>query len=164
MEIIVGFSRAKDKLKLGSTLIRLVEKRAFSHVYIKYQCPLTKVMLIAQASHGLVNLCNFDIFKVDNIIVEEYKMECSDSQFYNMITFINLNLGKPYSKLQLILIGIKKILHLELKTKNQSESYICSELAFRICQIFGVKYSGNSDYITPSDINKLVRIQYGKIE
>lgn len=163
MEITVGFSRAKDKFKLGSTLIRLVEKRAFSHVYIKYQCPLTKVVLVAQASHSLVNLCNFDVFKTENIIVEEYKIVCNDIQFNDMLTFINLNLGKPYSMMQLVLIGIKKILHIEIKTRNKNDAYICSELAFRICQIFGIKYKGNSDYITPSDINKLVRTQYGEI-
>lgn len=162
MRIIVGFSRAKDSFKFGSTIIRLVEKQPFSHAYIRYECPITQVMLVAQASHGLVNQCNFDIFLLDNVIVEEYEIECNQSQFIDMLKFIHLNLGKPYSTTQIILIGIKKLFHIEIDIKNQDTKYICSEWAYRICEMFGILYVGNLDYMTPSDLNKLVKDKYGK--
>lgn len=163
MQIIVGFSKAKSIWKVGSTIIRAIEKTKFSHAFISYTCPLTQVDLVAQASHGMVNQCNLDIFRLENIILEEYEIDCTDDQFIDMLRFINLNLGKDYSTLQLLLIGIKKILHIEIKTVDQDTSYICSEWAFRICQMFGIEYDGNSDYMTPSDLNRLVKEKYGKI-
>jgi hypothetical protein len=162
MQIIVGFSKSKSIWKVGSQVIRSVEKVNFSHAYIRYECPITSVMLVAQASHGLVNQCNFDIFKLDNIIVEEYEIQCNMTQFVDMLKFTNLNLGKPYSTTQIILIGIKKLFHIEIETNNQDTKYICSEWAYRICEMFGILYVGNLDYMTPSDLNKLVREKYGK--
>lgn len=157
MEFEVGFSRAKSPWKIGSAVIQEVEKRNFSHAYIKFLDPYTQILMVAQASHGMVNVTNYEVFKQDNIIVEEYTINCSETDYKNIVTFIYNNTGKPYSKFQLILIGIKKIFKVEINIRNMDKEYICSEWAARICSIVKIETPLNLDYYTPSDLNTLLK-------
>jgi hypothetical protein len=160
--IVIGFSRAKSQFKIGSVFIKNVEKRDFSHVYIKYKDSLTDLNIISQASHGLVNEMLEDVFLEHNIIVKEYILDATQEQFISIITFLRKNLGKPYSFTQLFWIGLKKLLRLELnKHNNADNSFICSELAANVCKIYGLDIPGNLDYITPSDLNELLENIYG---
>lgn len=154
--LIVGFSKAKSSWKIGSTVIQKVDCRDYSHCYVRYTCVTTKVELIAQASHGFVNLVSKAIFSEQNIIVKEYAIDCTDVQFLDVLTFVVNNLGKPYSKLQLILIGIKKFLHVQIKYYDRGASYICSELASRVCQILNINIPEEIDYVTPSDLDNIL--------
>lgn len=160
MKIIIGFSRAKSPWKIGSKVIQLVEKRPFSHAYMKYTSSYTKVDLVSQASHGMVNCFNYDIFLEDNVVVEEYEFECSDEQFKVIKTFIDSNIGKPYSRMQLVWIGVKKILHIQPKIENGDAAFICSEWAKRICEVAGIIIKSEDDYITPSDLNTLIKSKH----
>lgn len=153
----VGFSRAKSPWKIGSSIIREVEKRDFSHAYIKYIDPLTGITMVAQASHGSVNIVNYDIFLQQNIVVEEYEITCTLEQYKEILIFICKNAGKPYSTFQLVLIGIKKIFGIELNIRNKDAKYICSEWAATICKIAGVPVPEELDYQTPSDLNTLLK-------
>lgn len=157
MEIIVGFSKAKSIFKIGSTIIQKTDCREYSHCYIRHTNKITQVELIAQASHGFVNLVNKDIFTEENIIIKEYSIPCTDAQHLDILTFIDNNLGKPYSRLQLILIGIKKILHFEIKYYDRGASYICSEFAARICSFANIKVPVELDYVEPSDLDKILQ-------
>lgn len=154
--LIVGFSRAKSAWKIGSIAIQKADCRNYSHCYIRYNCKITKVELIAQASHGFVNLVSESIFLEQNIIVKEYSVDCTDSQYLEILTFIANNLGKPYSKLQLILIGIKKIFHVEIKHYDRGASYICSEFASRLCSFAGIPVPTELDYVDPSDLDTIL--------
>lgn len=154
--LIVGFSKAKSSWKIGSTVIQKVDCRDYSHCYIRYVSDTTKVELIAQASHGFVNLVNKSIFLEQNIIVKEYAIDCAEHQTLEVRTFIDSNLGKPYSKLQLALIGIKKLLHIQIKYYDRDASYICSEFASRVCQILNINIPEELDYITPSDLDNIL--------
>jgi hypothetical protein len=159
MKFIIGFSRARSCLKIGSKIIQLVEARNFSHAYVKYIDSRTNIEVISQASHGIVNLVNSQIFIKDNILVEEYEIECSEEQFKKIELFIYSNLGKPYSEFQLALIGVKKIFHFTPKIKNHDEAFICSEWAKRVCEIANVELSDmiEDDYVTPSDLNTMIK-------
>jgi len=164
MNIIIGFSRAKSPWKIGSLFIREVEKRNFSHAYIKMDILSTGIPMVAQASHGTVNVINYEIFKKDSIVVEEYIINCSDKDYSEILTFISNNAGKPYGVFQLVLIGVKKLFHIELDIRNRDSKYICSELAARIAGIAGVNVPELLDYTTPSDLNTLLKeLGYGKI-
>lgn len=158
MDMIVGFSDAKSWWKIGSTAIELSEKRAFSHCYIRYSCPVTKIELVVQASHGCVNIVSFDRFKTANLVIEEYSFNINSLQFYNLLLYVNTTLGAPYSSMQLLLIAIKKLLHLEINIHNKNQAFICSELASKICEFIGVLPAiENQDYMTPSDLNTLIK-------
>lgn len=157
MKISFGFSRAKSVYKLGSQAIQEVEKRAFSHAYIKYIDPITGMVLVSQASHGFVNITNYEIFLEANIVAVEYEHECSEEQFINILRYIYKHSGKPYSKFQLILIGIKKILHFEVNIRNGDKAFICSEWAGNIARILNLNVPEQLDYETPSDLEMVVR-------
>jgi hypothetical protein len=153
MKIIIGFSRSKSPWKLGSKAIQISEKRNFGHAYIKIKCPITDKPLIAQASHGSVNMMALPIFLENNIVVKEYEIECSDIEFQDLMNFICDNLGIPYSQTQIIEIAVKKVLHFEIKSYNKDKYFICSEFAARACQIIKVDMpSTNLDYFTPSNL------------
>lgn len=156
-KLILGFSKSKSIWKVGSQVIRATEKRDFSHAYIRYKCILTGIDIVAQASHGYVNEMNYEIFQEHNVVVEEYELECNEQQYIDVIKFIRVNLGKDYSKLQIILIAIKKLLHFEVNVQNKDKEFICSEFAARICQITGIRMPSHLDYYTPSDLNTLIK-------
>lgn len=156
-KIVVGFSRSKSIWKIGSKIIQEVEKRDFSHVYIRYSCPTTGVEVVSQASHGYVNEVSFEIFKDQNIVVEEYELSCTRDQFKELLTFIQKNKGKDYSRMQLVLIGIKKILHVQLNEfENRDAAYICSEFAARVLQMIGEPMPKDLDFVTPSDFREII--------
>jgi hypothetical protein len=153
MEFIVGFSRSRSPWKLGSTAIQLAEKRDYGHAYVKFFGPLTKKPLIAQASHGSVNMMALPVFLENNIVVKEYSISCSDEEFLDIMNFICDHLGLPYSQTEIILIAIKKIIRLQLKTYNTDKYFICSKFADMICGFVGVQSKVELDYITPSDLD-----------
>lgn len=154
---VLGFSRVESWTAIGSRVIQLIESRPFSHAYISYLDDDTDVEMIAQASHGYVNLVNYNIFKQNNTIIDEYIIECSDEDFKSILKFIDLNLGKEYSQIQLLWIGLKKLFHIEMNQDlNKDAAFICSEWASRICQIAGIEVPGDLDYVTPSDLHEII--------
>jgi hypothetical protein len=153
MKIVIGFSRSRSFWKLGSKAIQISEKRNFGHAYIKIHCPITDKPLIAQASHGSVNMMALPIFLQNNIVVKEYEIDCTSEEFKDLMGFVCDNLGVPYSQMQIIEIAIKKVLHLEIKSYNKDKYFICSEFAARACQIIKIEMPNtNLDYFTPSNL------------
>jgi len=153
----IGFSRASSMWKLGSAAIQLAEKRNFSHVYIRYICPITQVDIIAQASKGYVNEINVAHFLEHNVIVEEYKLDCSSKQFNDVLLFIKQHLGVKYSQLQILVIAIKKLFNFSIPIDNKDMGFICSEFAARVCQIHGIRTPSYLEDYTPSDLNTLIK-------
>lgn len=160
MKITIGFSRAKSPYALGSKAIQIAEKRPYSHCYVRYTHPVTGIDIISQAAHGFLNQFNGDIFKEANTIIEEYTFDVYHKEYTDMLTYIHLNLGRKYGFIQLVFIAIKKLLHIELNIHDGDKTFICSEFASRICDVLGIFHILNQDYITPSDLNKLIK---GKI-
>lgn len=158
MDIIIGFSRAKSPWKIGSKIIAESEKRNYSHAYIRFACEVTGVQLVYQASLGMVNAYSYELFKAHNVIVEEYILTASGrEQDIELLTFLQKNLGKPYSKIQIMLLTLKKLFNFEVKYSNNDAEFICSELAARIVLVVLPEANVNNlDYYTPSDLNKLV--------
>lgn len=159
-KLFIGFSKAKSPWAVGSKIIQKIEKREYSHVFIKYNDNLTDIQIIAQASHGYVNQVNYELFCDQNTVVEQFELYCTDEQYKDVMFFIVHNLGKPYSKTQLFFITLKKLFGSELSYKNYDEEFVCSELAARICEILSIDDDIQDDYETPSDINNLLR-EYG---
>jgi hypothetical protein len=154
---IIGYSRSRSPWKIGSKMIQEGEKRDYSHVYIRHTCSISGVEVVSQASHGYVNEVSYEIFKEDNIIVEEYLIKCTDEEFVDIITFIQQNKGKEYDRLAILLIGIKKAFHFEVNVRNRDKEFICSEFSMRVCRVAKIDVPKELDYITPSDSNKIVQ-------
>lgn len=156
MKFVVGFSRAKSAWAIGSKSIQIAEKRPYSHTYVRYESKLTGVQIVAQASHGFVNEQNFEIFKQKNIVVKEREFEVDIEKFKLFRKFIDENLGKPYSRIQIIFLTIKKLFRIELDANNKDDAFICSEFIARVLEVIGVLNTSNEDSITPSDLEKLI--------
>lgn len=158
MMITVGFSRAKDWWLIGSKAIAAIEKRPYSHAFIKYESSMTGMELIAQASHGCINAMNYERFLSVNTVVKEYEFDISPDDFTFMMDYIETNLGTPYSRLQIFLLALKKIFKIEVNIHNKDEAFICSEFIARILEIIGIiPKIEDTDYLTPSDLDTLLQ-------
>lgn len=150
-QLIIGFSTPK-KFRLASFLIRLFERSVYSHIYIKMM-PNSASGLdfpkVFQASHGDVNAQHFDSFREKNHIFYEYKIEITDAKYYEIASWLWLQLGKPYGFLQLIGIA--------LKLKIGSKGFICSELAGMVLKDhLGFDINKSLDYIGLNDIREIL--------
>ncbi len=155
MEITIGFSHASSAWMIGSKIIEDVEKRPFSHVYVKVT-DLDGIPMVYQASHGMVNCVTYQGFKTANTVVKEYTLQCTPKQYQDTIIFLKENLGVPYSQSQIVMIGIKKVFHVEMNLHNGINEEICSELGARVCQILGINVGNDLDFTTPSDLDKIL--------
>jgi len=159
MKITFGFSRSIG-CKPFSKAIQLVEKRPYSHVYIKYVDELTKDVMIFQASHGDVNVVSESMFLASNVIIEEYEMQVLDSVYMTIRKKMNSLLGLKYSTLQILNIAIQKIFQTkDIKlVANGNEQFICSELGYVILEEAYPKVIADQESVTPSDFNKIINI------
>lgn len=156
MKITIGFSRARSKLALGSKVIQLVDKRDYSHCYIKYNHPVTGLTIITQAAHGFLNQFSLGIFLLDNVIVKEYEFNVTKDQYIAMLSYIHLNLGRKYGYFELVKIAIKKLFKIQVDRGDGDKTYICSEFAARICEILNILPTESRDYLEPSDLDTLL--------
>ena len=152
--IIIGFSTPIN-FKIGSSLIRLFEKSDFSHIYIKMEpsekskLPFSKVF---QASHGDVNCMEFEVFKSKNKIIHEYEIIITDKEYYDVATWLWLQLGKPYGFAQLVAIAFNNNF-----LGNNDNKFICSELAGMVLRDYlGYNINDNLDYIGLNDIKDIL--------
>jgi hypothetical protein len=150
MKVVFGFSRPKKELPL-SVLIRAVEKRPFSHVYVRFQEP-SGVEMVFQASGLEVNLITYDHFKQFEQVIEEYELDGTGCDLA-IWEFVLGHLGVKYSVMQLVYIAIRKLTGFKTGHNGASE-VVCSELAARLCDYMGVESSMDPDYVTPSDFQK----------
>lgn len=151
MKIIFGFSRPQKELPL-SVLIRQVEKRLFSHAYMRLMDPIG-LEVVFQASGLAVNLMSLTNFKAMEIIVEEYELEITDDQYQELWTYIISRLGVSYSILQLFSLLLYKLIGVKVYDNGETGE-ICSELAARTCTFLGKPVPGDLDYETPSDFRE----------
>lgn len=168
MEIYIGFSKSTKTFAIGSWLISEVEKRQYSHAFIRYSCPITGEPMAFQASHGLVNEMHLDIFLQKNKIIKEYSLQIDFNKFLEFYKFVKTNMGKEYSVFQLISIGIKKIFAFSRYPKyiysliqNGTSEYICSEIAACVCMLVNdtlraALIDTQIDEITPSDLESIL--------
>lgn len=148
MRLIFGFSKPKSEAIL-STLIRKIEKREFSHAYIRLVEPAGNEVIF-QASGLSVNLLLASKFDEIEDIIEEYELILPNPDIWS---YILSKLGTPYSIVQLFRIFIYKISGIKIGRDGVSRE-ICSELVARLCFDMGISIPGDLDYTTPSDLQK----------
>lgn len=156
MTLIIGFSRAKSPLKIGSTAIELAEKTDFSHVFMRAPDTDTDLMMVYQASHGYVNSMTYDNFKVDNIVAKEYTLTVPPQQYKDLLIFMKSSLGTPYGYLEILMISIKKLFHIEINVRDGMTTEICSEFGARVAKLDGINVGNDLDYETPSDLDHVL--------
>lgn len=167
-EVYVLFSRSTKKLAVGSWAIIEAEKREYSHTAILYKCPISDEYMIFQASLGMVNCFNYEIFKQKNQIIKMYKLPTTYDKFIEFYTFKQKKLGKSYSTSQLLWIGLSKLFqikHLPARIynciMNGDSEFICSEIAAISASMLDIDLSKSLinkqlDLITPSDLDSIL--------
>lgn len=157
-KIYIGFSYHKSAVV--SKAIKFIEGSEYSHVYIRRESKYGEY--IYQASGLAVNFMNIDIFRKENVTVEEYEFELDDNRKAQLIAFFIKYAGASYAlsslfKLLAILCGRR--LNRKITFKGDGDkTFICSELgAFFAKEILGLPLDGTIDYMTPTDLNPIIR-------
>ena len=154
--INVIFSKAKAWYKIGSKVIAETEKRDYSHVALLFEFDNQK--FIIQASGHYVNMVTYDNFLRDNVVIYKVPIILYNIQYSNLLYFCMNKLGTYYSKLQLLLLSVKKLFGLEINYNNGDKAMICSEFVIRALES-GMKLNVKKkrDYITPSDVETILK-------
>lgn len=170
-EMYIGWSRASSPLAIGSKFIQWWDGGDVSHTYVKFYWQSVGGWLIYQASKGMVNFYNEDLFKEHNTIVEEIRVDLSDETYLNTQKFAYVNLGRKYSRLQLLGFVVARLCS-ELKKAspclekllpeknvfgNGHEQYVCTELVADILEeCWGITINEDSELITPKMLRDMV--------
>lgn len=158
--IIIGFSKPKSKFAFIGHLIRLYTGADYSHCYIKFPAS----QLISQASKGTVNFTHEAVFLQSNVIVKEFHIPVTTTQFEQVARYAIRTAGKSYSYLQIMGIMIADLLRLDRNPLDmEKETFICSEYLGQILRLLGIQLDKHLSLLTPKDLYiKLVKI-YEKI-
>lgn len=161
-KIYIGFS--KHNGSLVSKAIQLAEGSEYSHVYIRRKSKYGEY--VYQASGLAVNFMNINTFLEHNTIIEEYEFELPDDKRDELISFFIKYAGVSYqlsALFQLLAILIAKRINVKLNFKGDGDKeFICSELgALFAVDILEIKIDGDLDFITPMDLNPIIK-KYGK--
>lgn len=157
-KVYIGFSYHRGNAI--SATIKAVEGSEYSHVYIRRVSKYGEY--VYQASGLSVNFMNIDIFKKENVTVEEYEFELPDDKKEELLRFFIKYAGASYAlsslfKLLAILAGRRVGIKLNFKGDGD-QTFICSELgAFFTEKILGIDVDGTIDYMTPTDLNPIIR-------
>lgn len=149
--ITIGFSRHKGFAPL-SWLIMLCERTKFSHAYIKIKSESLNRTLIYQATGSGVYFIGEEAFKLSSEVVEEYPLEVSPEHRIKLLQWAVDNSGKPYGKMQLLGLGVIRLVKLfGLKINNPfsngNKAYICCELVTEAIENIGL--------FPPTDLDKV---------
>lgn len=156
MKLYIGFSRP-DSFSLFASIIMAVESRKFDHVYVRIQEPMNNTWMVFQASDLAVNLMSAANFQQSFTTVKEYEIEISQDQYNQVWTFINQNLGTPYSFIEDVGILLMKIFNLKSQPFSQGMSAeFCSKLGANVCKLLGLPITLPSDQIDPSGLDSIL--------
>ena len=141
-KITIGFSTSRSKFAIGAIIIRIFEGTKFSHTYMEFRSDSLFRSMIYQASHGLVNFMNEQVFDKDNVIIESFEVQVTDDQYNQILAFCIDCAGVKYGKLELIGIGIARIkAKLGFAETNPfsdgPRTFVCSELMGYVLNILG---------------------------
>lgn len=142
--MIVIATSSPRKWKIGSELIKIYQNTNFSHVLI------CKDGLVYEASHGQVHSVPFEIWRVENKLVNIYIVQDEAVDMDYVIRMAEEN--TKYGFMQIIRIAIKYFLGLTINKNNGNSRLICSEYVGRALKLDWV-----TDYTSPADIDAYLR-------
>jgi hypothetical protein len=154
MLVTVGFSRGNTWL---SKVICFMTKSNISHTYFRFHSEIPNMPdIIVQASGLMVNCVNEEVFESHSTIIEELDFIFEERQYDDLLRFIAVRLGKPYSVKHLL--GMTWVLinrYFGKRIKNPfadgDHSYVCVELSAKGLNI------PNAEELTPQDLLDILR-------
>lgn len=156
-KIIIGFSKSKKILPIGSWLIRLYQWTKFSHVYIRIPMEAYPSDLIVHASEGLVQHMSKTVFDKKHEIVNEFSLTVSDEKWDQVDkNLLHEIAGEKYSIMQNLGIFLVHILRLiGIRATNPWKSgWNCSEYVARVISMVLITELDQirPNLVTPKDV------------
>ena len=159
--IYIGFSKPK-RWKPFAQLIMFAYGISYDHVYVRFYSEAYDRNIIYQASKSIVNFMGNDVFKSENIIINEFEINISDESDLKLMQFMIDNSGKPYSLKEIVGLAYVKINRffnrkIENPFKTSTESYVCSTIASYILQNYtDIKNLIDYEDMSPEDVYNLL--------
>lgn len=157
--IIIGFSKSKKKLPIGSWIIRLYQWSEYSHIYIRI--PTTKFPsdIIIHSSEGKVQRMSGTQFNKRHKVIKEYKLLISQEMYTKIINEMHEISGDDYGIMQNI--GIVWVNFLQLfnirSTNPWKSGWNCSEFVAHILnKIYPNKLNFKLNTVIPKDIYRVL--------
>lgn len=160
--LIIGFSKPK-KLSLHGWIIEKIDGTLFDHAYIKFNLDKIQRDIVFQSIAIGVQLVSKSHFEGLCKPVEEYELDITEDQFISMFQFCIDKAGKPYGLLDVIGLGISKLLYkIGIKKSNPfyegDANYFCSQIVMQCLNIIDpIRFNLNADNTSPSDLNNLLK-------
>jgi hypothetical protein len=139
----------------------LCEKTNFSHAYIRIHSESLDCDLIYQATGAGVNFVGTEVFDSHHQVVEEYEIKVDDETRKKLLRWAVANSGKPYGKLQILGLGIRRLVRffgwkIRNPFKNGNIAYVCCELVAAALGELGKPIQENLDDVDLLDLRKHV--------
>jgi hypothetical protein len=173
-KIIIGFSKSKKKLPIGSWIIRLYQNTKFSHTYIKL---LTKPKFpsdkILHASEGLVQNMSGTMFDKKHQVIDEFEISIPDiivkdklvkdhlPLYRSIVNILHEISGDDYNFMQNIGIFYVDIMRIFFKKRVKNpwiKGWNCSEFVAYILKAIYPKEFKTLDIntITPKELYEIL--------
>ena len=162
-KVYIGFSKSRVGLPIIAWLIMLCERVPFSHAYIRIRSESLDRDMIYQATGSGVYFVGLPAFELHSKIVEEYAFEVSDQARKKMLQWAIDTSGKPYGRLQLLGLGLKRLcslvgIRIGNPFKSGSGAYICTELAARATEELGIPFGIDLDEVGLKELRDHVKM------
>lgn len=163
-KIVVGFSRSKKCLPLGSWAIRLWQSWSpYSHCYIKLlTTPSFPSNKILHAAEGQVSHYSETAFLKRNKVIEEFELEIPIKTYNSVKRDLFHELaGEPYSVLQnigIVYVAFMRVIGISVKNP-WTQGWNCSEYVTKVLQETHPDLVSHLDpnTVLPSDIYKVLK-------
>lgn len=134
-KITIAFSKPSSRLAIVSLLIRIFERSKFSHALIRWKSDALQREMVYHASHGMVHFIEGSRFDTVAETVAAYEIDLTESQHLQVVQKAVDLAGVKYGFLTLIGIAFERITKIRNPFRDQSKSFICSELVGEILKI-----------------------------
>ncbi len=172
-QIRVGFSRSRHWYALFSHLIRWVECRPYSHVYVEMKDPGVGEDVVMQASKGMVNMFHMEHFNANNVVTHFFTLQLTQAEYLWVWRYFIKRMGLPYGTNQIFGIFLKKLFRLTGVTRDGEKTFVCSEIIFRLMyikmrrdrKVMSARYLNlDPDEATPSDVDSAIDGHYPRTQ
>lgn len=155
-QVIVGFSKSRKLIPIGSWTIRLYQNTEFSHCYIRLPMTNFPSDKILHASEGKVQNMSGTQFDKRHRIVKEFAIPVTEDIYRNVINELHEASGDDYSIMQnvgIILVDVARLLGIKMRNP-WTRGWNCSEFVAVVLLQMIPKYFLDIDpnTITPKQI------------
>lgn len=147
----VGFSKPKNKcLPIGSWLIRLYQRSAYSHVYLKFYGKSINRWLVYEAVGNGVRFIGSTMWEKHAEEVDSFTLDVEDELYTKIMQYCVDHAGIEYGFMQNIGIAIARLFKMNNNPFRKGKN--CSEAIGEVLELKGYQIDKPLDLMTPKDV------------